>query len=580
MQLVPQIGSSLKILVILSKKSKVSLVRFDEINESLETISLHYYHDKFVNLSLSTLDTESVMAVDPLFRCILIHNNDVLAILPLKRLSDDAEIEEEENNNEQKTKRLKLDQNITSDSVIMPVSNLHKTLKHIYDIKWLENFNKPTLGILFQPVLAWCGNEKLLNNTMRYMILSLDIEDEKTTLISQLKSLPNDLHSIIPLKKGCVLAGVNELLYVNNSGALQSHIRLNCFATANINTRTVDNSEMNVFFPKNSIYLHKNINNQDILLLMDENCTMYNVINESEGRLLTKFDCIQIPIVNEIFRNNKLALCICGDISFEKGKVLIGFQSGDAMFLQLKNLKTAFEAKKQMVEMIDDDDEYIDLYGDSQNNSHSRMVETQEPFDISLLDSLFNIGPLTSLTIGKVASVETTIQRLSNPNQDELSIVATSGIGKGSHLTTIHSTVQPHVEQALKFTSATRVWNLKIKGKDKYLVTTDADRKKSDVYQIDKNFEPFRSPDFRKNSKTIDMETMDDDRRILQVTTGGLYIFDSNFKRLARLTTDVEIVHASIVDPFILFTDARGNIKIYQLDPKNKKKLVKFKLAS
>lgn len=582
MQLIPQLGSSLKMLAILSSNSKLSLVKFNQTVESLETVSLHYYNEKFANLSLSKLNVESIMAVDPSFRCILVFNNDVLAILPLHVNKEDLDMEEEENGaiTEPKVKRPKIDQGVTSDSIIMPISNLHKTLKHIYDIKWLDNFSKPTLGILYQPILAWCGNEKIMGNTMRFMIISVDIEDEKTTVISQIRDLPNDLHTLVPLTKGYVLIGVNELLYISTSGALQSCIRLNTFATSNINSRIVDKSEMKVFLPPTSIYLHKNLKkHHDLLIVMDENCKMYNIISESEGNLLTKFDCMEIAIANEIFKNCKLPLTICGDLDLESGRVLIGFKSGNAMFLQLKNLKTAFAGKKQHVETIDDeDDEYSALYGESQNSSHTRIVETQEPFDISLLDSLLNIGPLTSFTVGKVSSVEPTIQRLSNPNKNEFSIVATSGVGNGSHLTAVHSTVQPKVEQALKFTSATRIWNIKIKGKDKYLVTTDADREKSDVYQIDRNFEPFRAHDFRKNSKTIDMETMYDDKRILQVTSTGLYLFDTDFKRLARLTIDVEIVHACIIDPYILFTDARGNIKIYQLDSKNRKKFIKFKL--
>lgn len=41
MQLIPQLGSSLKMLAILSSNSKLSLVKFDQTVESLETVSLH-----------------------------------------------------------------------------------------------------------------------------------------------------------------------------------------------------------------------------------------------------------------------------------------------------------------------------------------------------------------------------------------------------------------------------------------------------------------------------------------------------------------------------------------------------------
>lgn len=577
MQLIPQLGSALKILVILSRGSKISLVRFDEAKENLETVSLHYYQDKFEELSISKLTDETKMVIDPLFRCILVFNNDVLALLPLKGISEEIEVDEE-HESEHKNKKAKVEVKITGDSIIMPMSNLHKNLKHVYDITFLENFSKPTLGILHQPILGWCGNEKLVKNTIRYMVLSLDVDDEKTTVISTVSNLPNDLHTVIPIKKGTIIVGVNVLLYINSSGALNFCIKTNKFATDDINTRIVDKSSMNLFLTNNFVFLLKQLKNNDVLILMDEKCSMFNLIMEAEGRLITKFDIAQIPIVNEIFKNSKLPLCISGQVAVDNSKILIGFQSGNAMYLRMKNLTSTFETKRHVMEVADDDEEYNDLYGDSQPSVHSKIIETQEPFDISLLDSLESIGPVTSLSVGKVASVEPTVQRLSNPNHDEFSIVTTSGLGNGSHLTVLHCSVQPIVEQALKFTTATRIWNLKIRGKDKYLVTTDSETAKSDVYQIDKNFEPFRSPDFRKNHKTIDMATMDEDRRILQVTASGLYLFDNNFKRLARLTIDVEIIHASVVDSFILFTDARGSIKIYKLDPRNKKKFIKFKL--
>lgn len=574
-ELIKQSFSDLQCLMLLTGSGKISVVRFDAVAQGLETLSLHYYEDKFRELSILELAQEVRMVVDPDLRCVLVSNNDCIAMLELK-----TGHEEEEEDGGSKRQRLNSGQAnipLTGSSTVMLVSHLHSEIKNIIDVHFLHGFNKPTLAVLYQPILAWSGNEKLKGQTMKFIILSLDLEDERSTVIAMLQGLPNDLHTIIPLSTASVLAGLNEFLYVDNTGALQGAVGVNSFAKNVHNTKYHDNSSLEVLFHRPLCHFSTQAKGCDILLLADEQSQIYNLVLETEGRLLTAFGCVRIPIVNEIFKRNCLPTCMCGDVDLDSGELFIGFQSGNAMSVRLNNLRSSFELKKTFVDTIEADDEYNDLYG-STAEPEKRTTEVESPFDIEALDSLINIGPLTSLAVGKVASVESTVAKLTNPNKDEYSIVATSGNGTGSHLTVLENTIVPKVERALKFISVTQIWNLKIKEKDKYLVTTDLHQGKTDIYSIDRDFKPFKSFDFKKNDTTVSTAVTGGGKRIVQVISKGVYLFDLNFKRLMTMNFDFEVVHVCIKDSFLLLTNSKGDIKIYELEPKHKKKFIKIAL--
>ncbi|AET38696.1 cleavage/polyadenylation factor CFT1 Ecym_3197 [Eremothecium cymbalariae DBVPG len=588
MALIPQPGSELYCLVILTGCGKLSILKFDHMSQSLDTLSLHYYEDKFKELSLLEISNTPSLIVDRSFRCLLVRNNDCIAILPLNVTKEEEEEEEDNEKDEDRSnggrfsfKRHKLNggsvKQFVNSSTIMPASHLHSDIKNVLDVQFLHGFNKPTLAILYQPILAWSGNEKLRSQTVKVIILSLDFEDEKSTVINIIQGLPNDLHTLIPLSNASIVVGVNELIYIDNTGALQGTVSLNSFSKTVLNTKVKDNSSLQAFFNRPVCQYTTISKGKDIMLLMDEKSQMYNVIIESEGRLVTAFNCVRLPIVNDIFKNNHLPTCICGDVDLETGNLFIGFKSGDAMRVRLNNLRSSLASKGNVVETMEADEDYDELYGGS-TEVEKKNMDTETPFDIETLDNLINIGPLTSLAVGKVSSIEPTIAKLTNPNRCELSIVATSGNSTGSHLTVFENTIVPTVEKALKFISVTQIWNLKIKDKDKYLVTTDSSQSKSDIYSIDRDFKPFKSFDFKKNDTTVSTAVTGAGKRIVQVTSKGVYLFDINFKRMMTMNFDFEVVHVCINDPFLLLTNSKGDIKIYELEPKHKKKFVKMVL--
>lgn len=604
--LIPQANSSLDCLLLCTSIAKISVVKFDVLSNNIETFSLHYYEDKFRDISILDLAKESKLRVDQSKRCVLLFNHDAIALLPLRASNLEDDEEETDAVNGRDNKRAKTDADkVSFPSKIFSVQELDKDIRNVVDVNFLHGFSKPTVAILYEKKLAWAGNRQLNPLPMSYTVFTLDISSHEdttrisATVIGKVSELAWDLHTLLPVSNGCVIVGTNELAFVDNSGSLQSIILLNSFIDKiNRQGRIIDASKQQILLNEPMVHHWSPPTNQrqndETLLLMDAESNFYYIQLESEGRLLVKFDIITLPIVNDTFKRNTGCSCISrldSKASNEDQDLFIGFKSGDALVVRLNSVKSAVETRdhhKQLSEAVenlydqDEDEDYLYSDGGSkgvkENNAKDLMVETVNPFDIELLSSIRNIGPITSLATGKVCSVEKFVKGLSNPNRNEFSIVATSGNGGGSHITEIQGSVRPAVELALKFISITQMWNLKIKGKDKFLVTTDSNKSKSDIYRIDDNFALHKEGRFRRDATTVYMSIFGGGKRIVQVTTNNLILYDTNFRRLTTIKFDYEVVHVSVMDPYILITVSRGDIKIYELELKHKKKLLRVDL--
>ncbi|KAG0657784.1 mRNA cleavage and polyadenylation factor subunit [Maudiozyma exigua] len=626
------ISSGLDYMIISTGVAKLSLIRYDVDKNDLETVSLHYYEDKLRVTSLIELAKQSKLRVEPSKKCVLLFNNDSIALLPFvqnEKLDEDDEddddeddetyrVEEDERPEPKRRKTQEDSGSLTQPSIILHLKKLNKEIQNVIDIQFLQNFTRPTIEVLYQPQLTWAGNLKRLNTPTRVMILTLelkqsnDITEIEPIMIAKLENLPWTWHEIVPTEKGSVVIGVNEVAYIDNSGILQSVISINSFSDKSIiKSKMVDNSKLELVLNQQSVVAcwtttkeDNNVENRDkmsdsndMLVLMTEDSGLYYVQLEFEGKLLTTFDLIELPIANNIFLNNLGPTCMS---IFGRGSLtstfdlFIGYQSGDGLLVRLNNMKSTIASRASHTNTVgeednifddgEDEDDEDDLYADDKlyktknEKTREEIIETVEPFDIELLSSLNNIGPLTSLTVGKEASIELHIKGLTNPNNGEMAIVGTSGNGVGSRLVSVQPSVRPDIELALKFISVTQIWTLKFKNKDKFLITTDSFKSKSDIYEIDNNFAQYKEGRLRRDATTVYVSMFGGDTRIVQVTTNHLYLYDLNFRRLTSIKFDYEVVHVSVREDYVLITVSRGDIKVYELDKRQKTKLMKVNL--
>ncbi|KAL3231170.1 Protein CFT1 [Nakaseomyces bracarensis] len=619
----PQGSSSLNYLLLSTAVAKLSVLLYNPVTCSLETRSLHYYEDQFRESTLIELARESRLRVDPNNQCALVFNNDVVAILPFLFNQNEDEEDEESNDTpsgkkslfKRKKSKNPANQKITGPSLVINCSELGQNIKNVVDIQFLHSFTKPTLAIIYQPQLSWYGTKPLKPYPTEFSIVSLELASNqqdtefKPTTITQISDLPSNWHTLVPTVSGSLIVGVNELAYIDNTGVLQTILLLNGYSEKNLpKVKFQDQSTNEIYFLENTVNMYVQTdstsnNKEESVLLLDENGFVYNVILKSEGRLLTKFNITKLPFGEDILKDASSPTCITTITSDSKNdsiSLFIGFNSGDSVVLRLNHLKSAIEIQetleqpteeeKQDISMAmdedDDDDDDIDLYSDEEkvNNdstkdvSNNEETKSDEPFTVEQLSNLRNIGPITSLCTGKVSSIENNVKGLPNPNKDEFSVVCTSGNGTGSHLNAVLTAVQPEVEKALKFISITKIWNIHIKGKDKFLITTDSTKSQSNIYEIDNNFALHKQGRLRKDATTIHIATFGDGKRIVQVTTNHLYLYDLTFRRFSTIKFDYEVVHVSVMDPYVLITLSRGDIKVFELEPRNKKKLFKVEL--
>ncbi|CCH45811.1 hypothetical protein BN7_5397 [Wickerhamomyces ciferrii] len=541
-------------LAILTSLAKLSIVSFDHDLNTIQTNSLHYYESEFYTKSISKIN-ESQLKIDPNNQTSLVVYNDLLAFLPFKQ--DDDEIIDDDHHtqsNDQQQQNIELFHN----SIILPANKLESTVSNIIDCDFLHSYRDPTLAILHNKEQTWASDLSIKKDTVNFVVLSLDLLNDSSTAILLVENLPYDLWFVKPLPdpiNGTLLIGCNEIIHIDNSGNTKG-IGLNKYYQDITDFKLKDQSDLNIFLEHSKVEI---LNDKNILII-DQFGESYNLQFFIDGKsvkdlLITKFEK-DLQIRSPISITN-----------IDEQNIFIGCQSSDSILIKYEKLKQETNEAKPTTPAAtktnnDDDDE--DLYEDEDlnNNNDDELIN----FNLQIKDKLFNAGPLSSFTLGKI-NPNSLIQGLTNPNQNDVSIVGTSGEGKQGKLTLFNQSIQPKIHSSLKFNNINKTWNIL----NKYLITTDLQNFKSEIFLINENFKNFQSFDFKNNNITINIDTIQSQKRILQITSNNVYLFDLNFKKLLQINFDFEIINGKIFDPFIIITSSKGEVKIFEMDPKGKK---------
>ncbi|KAH3899197.1 cleavage/polyadenylation factor CFT1 SCDLUD_004627 [Saccharomycodes ludwigii] len=603
--------------IILVTNDKISIVEYDIYEQTLITKSLHYYVEKFATNSIDI--NTSRLRFNSSNQSLILFKSDCLAKLDIFSDVVEIKVNSADENNEVEEDEIMYDDDIGNSrslkrrkfaprSLFFKTTSILPDLQNIVDLQFSKL--KSLIYILYVPkYFSWAGAPK--QNTMKFICLSTNdsnsssgnnnTEDgvnngkvssllssmnatltspSSTTVIGELTSLPNDIHTIIPYKKGSFLLGVNHILYIDENFTLQVCIRFNEYSEKNLKSckRYIDYSylKLELQYPTAWCWLN------DTVLVFNS----FSFILKFEGRLLINAT-VQKLIKNEnIYKENILSITKCEDYLF------FSYQNGSCSMIEITSRQQQQQQQQQREEeassnggnngdndatikntAVDDDEDYGDLLSEDEDEyekANNMLFDEEEDlygnnrdnttsFIINFYDNILpNLGPISSLTFGKTTSLQRKLKGLVNPNKNEQSILAVGG-SNGS-IIEIQPSVQPIVEKAFKFTDVTRIWNVK----DKYLITTDSNKIKSDIFLIEKNYAPFRAVDFKKYSITLDMACIES--RIVQLTNKGIFIFDDNFKRLFTLFFEAEVVHVSVEDLYILTTNVKGEIEIYEFE--------------
>ncbi|KAL6949803.1 hypothetical protein ACO0QE_000465 [Hanseniaspora vineae] len=597
--------------LIIGTGDKLSIVQFNDIEQSLDTKSLHYYVDSFSKKDDSGDNgIARLRMLEGIESCVLFKAN---SLVHLKHFQNEANnalslssaegtLENPENDDGYAVKKKRKYQ---PKSLALKSTQIHSDLRNIIDF---QNDCGSLLYFLYSPEgLKWSGSQT--HNSVKLICLNmhLDSEDDPmdelngkingtakstvrksasmsfqtqlstSTLINSLQSLPDDIHSVIPIIQqpgSILLIGVNQLLQVDENFNVKFICKLNSYCdlaylqkTFNCNKivsvpHEPDQPTKQIELSKNPCYawLTPNEKNNFYVLVL-ENLVFQFKFQGKTCAGMELFDYTNMDNMHswqniQSMTKCELAAAKFSDARAQEEKVFISFAKGDSVIV---NFKVTTQEKGELhdsKEVINDEDDIYDT-GVKENVEFTVTATIQDHV-------LPNFGPITSMAAAPTVSSTNLIKGLKNPNFSECSLIA-AGPSMGNCLYEIQPSVQPIVERGFKFIDVTKIWNLD----NTYLITTDSKNMRSDIFLINKNFKTFKPQGFSgRDCITVDIQMSVSRENIIHVTNKGIFVFGYNFEEKSRLLFQgarAEVVHVSIQDDFILTTNVKGEIGIYEM---------------
>lgn len=540
-------NQSLDYLLVSTEFAKISLIKWNHRLNTIQTVSLHYYENVIQNSTFDKIPSSSLI-VDP--SCLCLRFKNLLTFLPFNRINDiydDVQVQSKE---------------IFDSSFIINGQNLDSRIGTIVDANFLYNYRTPTIGILYLNDEVWAGNLYFKKDNIKYMVLSLDLATKSSTTILNIENLPFDIDRLIPLPKplnGSLLLGSNQILHIDNGGIIRK-IDVNPYTSLTTNTykNYQDYTSYNLKVEGSSVLP---IGNKVLLITATGN--FFSINFDIDGKSIKKMSLEPID-------SNGIQLTFPKDITMLDNNLLfVSNLNGNSPLMQYltgkekegQNGTVHEEASKEEVE--DDDDE---LYKDDNSQANATTINI-EKLEFKFCDELINHGPISSFTYGYYSN-EKFKSNLINPNYQELSIFTNSGSHKQSHLNIFTPSINPNIKSSLTFSTINKLWI-----KNNYLITSDDKNKKSEIFQIDKNFARLSSKDFINKDLTISVHELNNGKFILQITPKKIIVYNNKFKKKMTLNKILnegdEIFNSYCNDEILMIFLTNGDVKIIAINTYN-----------
>lgn len=539
-------------LLVATKFAKISLIKWDQNLQTIQTVSLHYYENVIQNSTFEKI-TSSDLLVEPKNSCVCMRYKNLLCFLPFNTLKN-----EEDEYDEDHAKVVS--DELFDSSFLINGQNLDSRIGTIIDAKFLYNYRQSTVAVLCQTDQVWAGNLYFKKDNVKYIVLSLDLETKNSTTVLKVDDLPYDIDRLIPLQNplnGSLLIGSNQIIHID-SGGIMRKISVNSFTplTTKSTKNYIDYSHLNLRLEGCSVFPLPNDNK---VLLILQSGEFYLINFEIDGKAIRKmnFQVVEKSIYEDIL------LTFPGEITgLDNNLFFVGNQNGNSPLVQYQY---EGQAKiKKLAENNDDDDD--DLYEEDVSNGGKDF--SNEKLLFSLHDDLINNGPISSFTYGMYSN-EKFRSNLINPNYQEISIFSNSGSHKQSHMNIFTPSVQIDIKSSLTFSTINKLWIT-----NNFLVTSDDQNLKSEVFEINKNFARLKSKDFINKNLTIAIHELNNGKFILQVTPKKIVLYDNKFKKKLSLnkvltSKDDEIFNSYCTDEILMLFLTNGDVKIIAINTYN-----------
>lgn len=552
---------TLDYLLICTKTAKLSLVKW-EASLNISTVSLHQYEPLLESLTFSDIeDCYSKMVVDPNSLCACFFYQDMFVFLPF--------CEREEH---QPTSGLVP---IFKPSFVMNAAKLDPTIEKIVDISFMYSYRDPTLAVLTSPLSqTWAGTiakPETSRDCLRLLVLSLDLESKTCTSVIDIPQLPYDCERIISLASplnGCLVVGYNELIHVTTMGSVRG-IAVNKFTQKTTSFKLSDQTSLGISLEGAQFSV---LDESKVLCVTKDGRLWAVQFDRIGGRGVALKSIEEIPLSQTSWQSPMGGISCLSKVSDS-----LLFMGNEAHHHQLVGYGYGEVTATPSSEPRDENKEYDSLYEDNYlyEDEKSSVERTRELKDLKLKveDTLLNIGPVSSFDFAP-STLPSKPFGLTHPNNGEQAIVASGGEASTGKLSMILPSVQPTVKSSLKFNDLDRIWVLQdTSGESKFLVTTDWENYKTEIFKISDQYRSYRPSGFNNSVVTLGIAVIG--RSIVHVTRTKISVYDLRI-RLLDSTPDFEdeIVFCSIDRGYVLVTTQDGSCEVFSVKEKKSTKKV------
>uniref|UniRef100_A0A8C1PVF6 Cleavage and polyadenylation specificity factor subunit 1 n=1 Tax=Cyprinus carpio TaxID=7962 RepID=A0A8C1PVF6_CYPCA len=551
-------GANRDALLLSFKDAKLSVVEYDPGTHDLKTLSLHYFEEPELRVC-----TGSLLKMNPRSQSEYFFSfRQKSSFLPTN---------------------------------IIDVRELDEKLLNIIDMKFLHGYYEPTLLILFEPNQTWPGRVAVRQDTCSIVAISLNIMQKVHPVIWSLSNLPFDCTQVMAVPKpigGVVVFAVNSLLYLNQS--------VPPFGVS-LNSQTNGTTA----FPLRP--------QEEVKITLD--CSQASFITSDKMVISLKGGEIYVlTLITDGMRSvrafhfDKAAASVLSTCmtTMEAGYLFLGSRLGNSLLLRYteKLQETPVEegkeneekekqeppSKKKRVDSVanwagsaslPDELDEIEVYG-SEAQSGTQLAT----YSFEVCDSILNIGPCASASMGEPAFLSEEFQ--TNPEPD-LEVVVCSGFGKNGALSVLQRSIRPQVVTTFELPGCHDMWTVIYceekpeKGdgegpeEEKHEQTVADDKNKHGflilsredstmILQTGQEIMELDTSGFATQGPTVYAGNIGDNKYIIQVSPMGIRLLEG-VTQLHFIPVDLgsPIVHCSVADPYLVIMTAEGVVTMFVL---------------
>lgn len=584
------VGTNRDALLLSFKDAKLSVVEYDPGTHDLKTLSLHYFEEPELRDGFVQNVHIPMVRVDPENRCaVMLVYGTCLVVLPFRKdtLADEQEGIVGEG---QKSSFLP--------SYIIDVRELDEKLLNIIDMKFLHGYYEPTLLILFEPNQTWPGRVAVRQDTCSIVAISLNIMQKVHPVIWSLSNLPFDCNQVMAVPKpigGVVVFAVNSLLYLNQS-VPPFGVSLNSLTNGTTAFPLRPQEEVKItldcsqasFITSDKMVISLKGGEIYVLTLITDGMRSVRAFHFDKAAASVLTTCMMTMEPGYLFLGSRLGNSLLlryteklQETPMEEGKENEEKEKQEEPPNKKKRVDSNWAGKGNLPDELDE----IEVYG-SEAQSGTQLAT----YSFEVCDSILNIGPCASASMGEPAFLSEEFQ--TNPEPD-LEVVVCSGYGKNGALSVLQKSIRPQVVTTFELPGCHDMWTViyceekpekpsaegdgESPEEEKREPTIEDDKKKHGflilsredstmILQTGQEIMELDTSGFATQGPTVYAGNIGDNKYIIQVSPMGIRLLEG-VNQLHFIPVDLgsPIVHCSVADPFVVIMTAEGVVTMFVL---------------